>query len=151
MIPRFGPRIIAPDLTSGTGYTISNWRYVTHNGVKDKQVLISVAQIMESRDFHWWYLPAARILLTGVLLHLMLMLAQILRIYGKLNFPVIYRHILLFVVAYAMTLAYIVADVFDHLPDPLTWRMPFVIVLVTVGNVAVRNLRNYFRSAEIGD
>jgi hypothetical protein len=110
-----------------------------------------VAQNLESWTFHSVYLAVARIVLTGVLLHIVLMLVQILRVYGMLNFPIIYRYMLWFVVAYILTLTYIIADVFEHLPDPLTWRMPFVVVLVTVGNIVVRNLRNYFRSAEIGD
>jgi hypothetical protein len=56
-----------------------------------------------------------------------------------------------FIVAYALTLTYIIADVFEHLNDPLTWRLPFVLVLIILGIVTVKSLRDYFLNADIGD
>ncbi len=111
-----------------------------------QNVSIFVGQNMES-----WILYFVRISLALAQLYIVLTLVEILRIYAKMKFPLIFKNIIWLSVAYTFTMTYIIADLFDHLNSVITWRMPFVLISVLLGLIAVRNLRNYFRSAEIGD
>ena len=68
-----------------------------------------------------------------------------------MKFPYIIRLLLLLAVAHSISNAYVVADVFEHLKDPLTWRFPILALQSAYGITVLHLLYKYFQNAAIGD